>query len=188
MVPGGGKLTAPVCSSWVFMSRGSTARSAGFPLGKECKLCEEANTMVSRVCILLLLCAARQIWFVLEQPCNSLLEHHPRFQDLMMLLKIYRKHVAMKDYGGGSMKSTWLYSGISVKHVDSGFFASCFLRRCRPSSEHKWGLVSAVLECFCQPFSSNLEAVSGQKGPSPENRISNTCHYITTSCNPGTMR
>ena len=62
-------------------SRGSTGRSKGSPLGwQQYASVSDANIMVARVCVLLAIAAARRLWWVLEQPTNSLLEHHPVFQ------------------------------------------------------------------------------------------------------------
>ncbi|CAK9095839.1 unnamed protein product [Durusdinium trenchii] len=111
--PGSGKFTAPVCSTWVFMSRGSTGRSSQRPLGKqEYKSVQDANIMVARVVILLLLCEARKIWWMLEQPVNSLLERHPLFEAFLRLPSVHvrRLTTAMCWFGGRTRKPTWVYS------------------------------------------------------------------------------
>ena len=66
--------------------------------------------MVSRCAILLLLAAAKGVWFCLEQPRGSLLEYHPLIQCVLKLIKIYRTHIRMSDFAANSEKGTWLYS------------------------------------------------------------------------------
>jgi hypothetical protein len=66
--------------------------------------------MVARVCLILMICLAKGIFFVCEQPRGSLLERHPRFQALARRAGIVRKHIVMQDYGACSEKATWLYS------------------------------------------------------------------------------
>jgi hypothetical protein len=104
-------LTAPVCSTWVWMSRGSTGRSGLNPLGNlRSSKVSDANIMVSRVCLIIMICLAKGIFFVCEQPRGSLLELHPRFQAMVKKVSLVRKHVVMKDFGGTSEKATWLYT------------------------------------------------------------------------------
>lgn len=68
--------------------------------------------MVARVCILLILCQARRIWWVLEQPVNSLLESHPLFQAMLGLrdMAVHKLTTHMLWFGAPSLKPTWLYS------------------------------------------------------------------------------
>ncbi|CAK9058804.1 unnamed protein product [Durusdinium trenchii] len=109
--PGSFLTLAPVCSTWVFMSRGSTGRSKSFPLGNlSAPSVQAGNCMVSRCAILLLLAAAKGVWFCLEQPRGSLLEYHPLIQCVLKLIKIYRTHIRMSDFAANSEKGTWLYS------------------------------------------------------------------------------
>ena len=91
---GGGKLSAPVCSTWVFMSRGSTGRSKNLPLGDRTRSCvRNANIMVARVVLIIWLCSALGIYFILEQPMHSLMEMHPLFQYLSWILTLKRKTI-----------------------------------------------------------------------------------------------
>ena len=111
--PGGGSLSAPVCSTWVYLARSSTGRSAGWPAGFDNSTCRNANVMVARACLMIAICCAKQVWWLLEQPSGSLLELHPRFQELAAMLQIFRKFIQMGRFGAGSKKGTWLYSGAS---------------------------------------------------------------------------
>ena len=68
--------------------------------------------MVARVALLLMICEAKRVFYILEQPQGSLLQFHPRFQEFLgMVRKLFRISVQMKDFGAPSQKSTWLYSG-----------------------------------------------------------------------------
>eukprot|EP00969_Alexandrium_andersonii_P021278 929209-Alexandrium_andersonii.AAC.1 len=67
--PGGAHFTAPVCSSWVFMNRSTSKRSATRPGGDTSSpSVSYSNKMVARVCLLLWVAAAKQIVIILEQP------------------------------------------------------------------------------------------------------------------------
>ena len=60
--------------------RASSGRSYLRPLGfLNIKWVQDANVMVSRVVLLLLLVVAQQSTFVLEQPRGSLMRRHPRY-------------------------------------------------------------------------------------------------------------
>ena len=73
--------------------------------------------MASRVVLLILLCAARGINWVLEQPQGSVLEAHPSMQYLFRVVRTFQKSVRMGDFGADSQKSTWLYSGWVTKKL-----------------------------------------------------------------------
>ena len=66
--------------------------------------------MVSRVVLLISLCQALGIPWFLEQPINSTMQLHPRFQQLLRWFRIFRKSLHMGDHGGESRKGSWLYS------------------------------------------------------------------------------
>lgn len=111
--PGGSLTLAPVCGTWVWLSRGSTKRSAQCPLGdpSASAAVAGANVMVARCVLLIILCASRGINWVLEQPQGSLLERHPAMQWLFTLLQVWRKSIKMGDFQAPTQKATWLYSG-----------------------------------------------------------------------------
>lgn len=102
---------APVCSSWTWMNRGTSQRSLATPLGDMTKdYARNANAMVVRVILLCLLCMAKGVMFMLEQPRHSLMETHPCFQWLVMHHKIWRVSIQMGRFGGETKKPTWVYS------------------------------------------------------------------------------
>ncbi|CAK8998358.1 unnamed protein product [Durusdinium trenchii] len=109
--PGSSLTLAPVCSTWVWVSRGSTKRSRALPLGNTgAPSVRLGNLMVGRCALLLLLAAARGVWWVLEQPKGSLLEYHPAMQRVLRRIRVWRKYVRMADYAAASDKGTWLHS------------------------------------------------------------------------------
>eukprot|EP00969_Alexandrium_andersonii_P048089 2111296-Alexandrium_andersonii.AAC.1 len=63
------------------MSRGSTARSSDNPLGDPAfPSVAENNRLVMRVLLLLQLCVAWNIYWILEQPVSSIMPLHPSFE------------------------------------------------------------------------------------------------------------
>ena len=74
--------------------------------------CKQAMKLLCRTLVLLWICAALQVWWVLEQPTNSVMEGIPAFQAFMKSVKVFRKSICMQDYGGPTKKPTWLYSGV----------------------------------------------------------------------------
>ena len=81
---------APVCSSWIFLNRFTSGRTATRPLGnfKERQYVADANVMVSRCVLLAWVFVGVGGWFAVEQPANSLLAFHPRMQQLMKVVKV----------------------------------------------------------------------------------------------------
>jgi hypothetical protein len=117
---GCGFLAAPVCSSWIWLNRFTSGRSAADPLGHWYRpYVREANTQVVRVVILCLIAAALGLSFIVEQPEGSLLEQHPRWQHLCRMTQVFRHTIRMWDYGAQSEKPTWIYSNFAeVAHID----------------------------------------------------------------------
>ena len=73
--------------------------------------CTNGNYLVARLVLLLFISAAKRLFDVVEQPSGSLLQFHTSFQTFCKKVKTWRKFVSMGDYGAGSEKGTWLYSG-----------------------------------------------------------------------------
>ena len=96
-------------------SRGTTKRSLSNPEGDtNAPSVADGNTILVRTLICLWVCAALQVWWVLEQPKGSLMQEHPAFQQFMRRVQTFRYYLAMRDYGGPTQKPTWLYSGYLV--------------------------------------------------------------------------
>ena len=71
---------------------------------------KNGNILAARAAILVLVCAAKACWWVLEQPSSSTMELLPVMQQLWRLLPSVKYTMAMADYGGPTVKSTNLYS------------------------------------------------------------------------------
>ena len=108
--PGGGHTSAPVCSTWVFMSRGSTLWSVASPLGRsDSESVRIRNLLAARAIVLLLIASAKSIFWILEQPATSIMYLHPLFQRLIALVPVRQFQMNMGEYGGLSKKPTILY-------------------------------------------------------------------------------
>lgn len=109
--PGSGHTTAPVCSSFVWMSQGTTKRSVHRPMGEtRYKSVRDGNILAGRAAVLVLLAAAKYCWTVLEQPSSSVMEHLPVMQQLWSLVPHVKHTMCMGDYGSPTLKRTHLYS------------------------------------------------------------------------------
>jgi len=71
--------------------------------------------MVARVAILLLLASSKSIWWILEQPRGSLLEHRPLMEQVFARIRTWRQHIRMGDYAADTDKGTWLYSSTFIQ-------------------------------------------------------------------------
>ena len=98
---------APVCSTWVYMSRSRTMRSEAFPHGAtDRRLVRDANVMISRLCFLIELAEARGVWWVVEQPLTSIMHLHKRFQRLLQTTVVFYHSFDMRRFGSPSRKPT----------------------------------------------------------------------------------
>jgi len=106
-----GILSAPVCSTWVWVSQGSTGRRPYRPLGwAHLPIIREANRMVVRVLTLMYLCQALGIFWLLEQPASSVMSQHPHFQHFISQQPVFQVLIHMSNFGGATRKATLLYS------------------------------------------------------------------------------
>ena len=105
---------APVCSSWIWMNLGTSKRNKIAIFGDQThNYVRAANLQVARVCLLLeWACAMGQHWG-LEQPISSLLEFHPRFQDLLAKYIIHIFTVELGAYGADSLKRIKVYTNVA---------------------------------------------------------------------------
>ncbi len=72
--PGGLLWSAPPCSSWVYMSRGSTGRHERVAGWYDTRpLVATQNALAARVASLCSLASARGVWWIVEQPSSSLM-------------------------------------------------------------------------------------------------------------------
>ena len=103
----------PMCSSWVYLSRGSSGRRVynvlGIrPDGSTSRAVREGNLTVSRLVLLLMVCSALDVIWIVEQPQSSLLFLHKRMRQLCELLKTFSSRTWMGAYGAASAKLTML--------------------------------------------------------------------------------
>ena len=112
---------ATVCSTWVWICRASTKRSVLEPLSpfpwSDCVA--NANNMVARMSLLLMICMGLDAIWVLEQPSSSLMCLHPRMVQLKKAMEHlggpskrswWHTHTWMGMYGGRTPKATRLWS------------------------------------------------------------------------------
>ena len=117
--PGSVALAAIVCSTWVYMNRGTSGRFTWRPLGRGYyPSVAAANKMVSRMVLLIMILIAVGAVVLIEQPKGSIMECHPRMSWLFSHkhLKFWKKAFPMKLFGGNTEKPTWLYC--DKKEVD----------------------------------------------------------------------
>ena len=91
---------ALVCTSFSSMNVGTSRRSPTTPWGKtDLPHVQEGNLMASRAILLIyLVTCLRGKWF-LEQPGSSMLQWLPRFEDLVLNLKMWQVYWWARHYG-----------------------------------------------------------------------------------------
>ena len=89
------------CSTFVFMSRSHTKRSRTLPKGN-CKRKDvrRANLIVDRVAFLIKILSLRKVYWIMEQPLNSLLW-------VMPAIARAKKNVRFEDWAGSAASSGW---------------------------------------------------------------------------------
>jgi hypothetical protein len=111
--PGGFIWLGIVCSSWVFMSRGSTGRHVNKILGVPWASVLTGNLMVSRAMLLLWLADSLGHFVTLKQPVSSLLPNHPRVQATIPYIPLFECHVFLGHFRAESRKLVALFSNRS---------------------------------------------------------------------------
>ena len=96
---------APPCSSWIFLSTGTTKRSRLSPNGDtgNTKVLWN-NALVWRVSILVEICALFAIYVILEQPTSSLMFVYERMRLALTRVKSQGTHTYMGAFGGDTAK------------------------------------------------------------------------------------
>lgn len=110
---------APPCSSWVFLSVGTTCRSKSNPMGKTSnEKVHWNNILVHKLACLLEIATAFGCYFIVEQPTSSTLWQHPRVKTMFERLGciVQDTHTYMGMYGGDSMKGMKLYGTAPFLH------------------------------------------------------------------------
>ena len=68
------------------------------------------NLLTSRTLVLMMVCQALGIWYIVEQPASSLMQFHVLFQRFLKLVSLKRLAIKMADFGAETEKPTLLYS------------------------------------------------------------------------------
>ena len=103
---------ATVCSAWIFLSMGTTKRSAD-NLYWGCTdrpSVRTANAQVVRMILVIMLLRARGCSWILEQPMTSLMCKVPLWRAVAPAEQIYKTSTWMGAYGAPTRKPTWLLS------------------------------------------------------------------------------
>ena len=106
------------CSTWVWIARGHTMRSASNWAGDTSRTdVHEANELVGIVAFLLQLLVMRQVFYLIEQPASSLMFKHPALRrhfkkgtrrPKVFKTKLKAHHVWLGSWGHSLYKGTWL--------------------------------------------------------------------------------
>lgn len=72
--------------------------------------------MVSRMALLVYLLEAKRVYWLYEQPHSSLLWEHPRMQQLVKKINVWKTHIYMGSYGAESKKPTFLWAPSPTVH------------------------------------------------------------------------
>ncbi|CAE7261921.1 unnamed protein product [Symbiodinium sp. CCMP2592] len=117
------------CSSWSSMNRGTSKRCPCSSVGDPTKPSViEANMMLERTTLLLLLATALQGCWVVEQPGSSTLEYYPCFRYVLCKLAEVHGSMAvsrvswwMSAYGARSAKRQFAYANSpEIRKIDRG--------------------------------------------------------------------
>lgn len=109
-------LWAPDCGSWGIPCRGTSMRSLINPCGfTGFGFVARANVMVSRMVLALLLVVSRCLFFLVEQPSQSLLCRHPRVDWFFNRVAwVFSVHFWMLHHGAESSKRSVFYGNLST--------------------------------------------------------------------------
>ena len=105
-----------VCSSWIWLARGSTRRTLRGPRGNlRAPSVRAGNQMVARTAFLLCVAYAKSVTWVLEQPAKSLMSAHPAIVWMgkrarsQLGLHFWSVHTLMVSFGGHTVKPHQLF-------------------------------------------------------------------------------
>jgi hypothetical protein len=109
--PNGVCFFAPPCSTYVWMNRGTSGRSREQPLGRlEHPSVRQANLVTARTCLLIVLCIAKGIHWIVEQPSSSVMVYGPEMDVIKHHYNMVEVKTWMGAFGAASPKATVLYS------------------------------------------------------------------------------
>ena len=99
----------PQCSSWVWISRGTTQRSCENPDGHDgVQSVMEGNELNLRVGLMCMIATKLGIPWIIEQPSSSLFFETDTFKSVILATNAQRVHINLGDYGHLTRKPTLL--------------------------------------------------------------------------------
>ena len=112
-------LMAPPCSSWIFLSMGSTGRRSNNYKGTGSLAVKSQTRLISRLSCVLELCRRRKVKHIMEQPKSSLMFKHRRLQKARARNKrITDTHMLQGSWGHlTSPKDTILQSDVNLEEL-----------------------------------------------------------------------
>ena len=102
---------APPCSTWVFLSSGSTGRHRDVRGNPDSPYIVSQNALVERLLVVCRVCLARRVHFIIEQPSSSCMWNYPafvRFLERHGQGRIARVRLQMGAFGMEAVKDTVL--------------------------------------------------------------------------------
>ena len=98
-----------VCSSWLWISRGTTGRSGWNPEGdRRSNSTRIGNCMVTRMTLMLFVLVSKKCLWVLEQPSSSLMSFYPTMVKFRNQMGWNEIQTWMAEFGGECCKPTTL--------------------------------------------------------------------------------
>ena len=102
---------APVCSSWVWIARSGSGRSARSPGGDtRINRVRSGNMMVERLVLIFLVCWTRGVHLFLENPLSTIIHHFSPLKGLLTCLMPFQQTVYMSPYGSDVSKPFLIWS------------------------------------------------------------------------------
>ena len=109
LAPGGVLWAAPPCSTWVWLSRQSTGRHLQPEGNRLSRQVVGQNALVERLVLVLEILTLRGVFWIIEQPTNSVMWDYPAMQACLQRHGIRQGvQLDMGAYGGTSLKPTTL--------------------------------------------------------------------------------
>ena len=117
LMPGSTCWAAPVCSSWVWVSRSSSRRTATRPEGDtKISWVSQGNRQVKLTVTVLLVAFLRGAYVYVEQPCSSIMELFEPMTSFVKLIAKQKCRVALGAYGAESAKPIYIYTNDPCAH------------------------------------------------------------------------
>ncbi|CAK9070458.1 unnamed protein product [Durusdinium trenchii] len=114
---------APDCGSWGLPARSTSQRSYVNPMGCESYgFVDRGNIMVSRLVLCILLILSRNAFYLVEQPRQTLLDRHQRWQWFANRVSwVFEISFWMQLHGSGSPKPTKMMGNLrTINRLDKG--------------------------------------------------------------------